>query len=82
MQAMASLGQEDMAEYLKNFQAAQSAKLRHLNLQLTQAQLEVVEEALARFLTAAKADPGGSPNQRGTAMYLLCQQFLSLEEQS
>ena len=82
LQAMASMGEEEMAGYLKNFQAAQRAKLRHLNLQLTQAQLEVVEEALGRFLTAAKENQGGSPNLRGTAMYLLCQKSLDQEDQS
>ena len=82
LQAMASLGEVDMAEYLKNFQAAQPAKLRHFNLQFTPAQLEVVEQAIDRFVAAAKEDQGGSPNQRGTALYLLCQYFLDKEDQS
>ena len=82
LQELASLGQETIAEYLRKFQAAQPARLRHLTLQLTSAQLEVVEAALERFLTAAKEDLGGSPNLRGTALYLLCQKFLDQEEQS
>jgi ParB family chromosome partitioning protein len=44
--AIATLGQEAMADYLKNWQQAQSARLKHLQFQLTPAQLEVVEEAL------------------------------------
>ena len=76
LQALASLGQETMAHYLKNWQQAQSARLKHLQFQLTPIQLEVVEEALTQALPQAKAEQGDSPNARGTALYLLCQAYL------
>jgi ParB family transcriptional regulator, chromosome partitioning protein len=76
LQALASLCQETLADYLKNWQNAQSARLKHLQFQLTPAQLEIVEEALTQVLPQAKEEPGDSPNARGTALYLLCQVYL------
>jgi ParB family chromosome partitioning protein len=76
LQAFASLGQEAMADYLKNWQQAQSARLKHLQFQLTPIQLEVVEEALTQILPQAKEEQGDSPNARGTALYLLCKTYL------
>jgi ParB family chromosome partitioning protein len=76
LQALSSLGQEAMADYLKNWQQAQSARLKHLQFQLTPIQLEVVEEALTQALPQAKTEQGDSPNARGTALYLLCKTYL------
>ena len=77
LQALSSLGQESMADYLQNWQLAQAARLKHLQIQLTPIQLEVVEEALSSFLgQAKKATRGDSPNTRGTALFLLCQEYL------
>ena len=58
LQAMASLGHQDMASYLEDWQKAQGARLKHLQLQLTPVQLEVVEEALARFIPRSRPIPG------------------------
>jgi ParB family transcriptional regulator, chromosome partitioning protein len=82
LQVMASLGQETMADYLKNWQNAQGARLKHLQFQLTPAQLEIVEEALTQLLPRAKEKPEDSPNARGTALFLLCQTYLEYKEQS
>jgi ParB family chromosome partitioning protein len=82
LQALASLGQETLADYLKNWQNAQSARLKHLQFQLTSAQLEIVEEALTQLLPLAKAASGDSPNARGTALFLLCQTYLEYKEKS
>ena len=79
LQALSSLGQEAMAEYLQIWQAAQAAKLKHLQFQLTPAQLEVVEEALSKLLPQAKKAQEESPNTRGTALYLLCLRYLKEE---
>jgi ParB family chromosome partitioning protein len=76
LQVLSSLGQETMSHYLNNWQQAQSARLKHLQFQLTPAQLEIVEEALTLVLPQAKAEQGDSPNARGTALYLLCQAYL------
>jgi ParB family transcriptional regulator, chromosome partitioning protein len=76
LQALSALGQDTMANYLKNWQQIQSARLKHLQFQLTPAQLEIVEEAVTQLLPRAKSAPGDSPNARGTALYLLCQGYL------
>ncbi len=79
LQALSSLRQDSMADYLQNWQRAQAAKLKHLQFQLTPAQLEVVEEALSQLLPQAKEARGESPNTRGTALYLLCLRYLKVE---
>ena len=73
---LASLGQEDMAEYLQGWQKAQQARLKHLQFQLIPSQLEIVEEALARFIPIARKSLGDSPNAKGTALFLLCSEYL------
>ncbi len=80
LQALASLGQESMAQYLSDWERVQAARLRHLQFQLLPAQLEVVEEALEHILPQARQAQGESPNVRGTALYLLCKGFLAQEE--
>ena len=76
---LVSLGQEDMAAYLKAWEQAQAARLKHLTVQLTPAQQKVVEEALGRFMSQAKEVRGDRPNTRGTALLLLCQAYLNNE---
>ena len=79
LQWLSSVGQQEMAEYLQNWQQAQVAKLQHLQFQLLPYQLEVVEEALSRLFSQAKKDRGPNPNIRGTALFLMCQHFLTEE---
>ena len=67
-----------MADYLQNWEQAQEARLRHLQFQLTDDQLAVIEQALARLLPKAKKK-GYNPNARGNALYL-SMQILSGEE--
>ena len=78
--ALASLGQQDLAGYLQNWQQSQSARLRRLTFQSTPAQLEVIEEALAQVLSqVSDADTNNpNPNPRGNALYLLCRSYLEL----
>jgi ParB family chromosome partitioning protein len=78
LNAFASLGQQDLAGYLQNYQQAQVARLKHLTFQSTPAQLEVIEEALARVMPQAGKTPGDNPNPRGNALYLLCKSYLEL----
>ena len=82
LKALVSVGQEDMAKYLQNWQEAQEVRLRHLLFQLLPSQLEVVEEALARLIPEAKESGSDSPNMRGTALYLICKRILELEKAS
>jgi ParB family chromosome partitioning protein len=78
LNAFASLGQQDLADYLQNWQQSQAARLKHLTFQSTPAQLEVIEEALARVMPQAGKTPGDNPNPRGNALYLLCKSYLEL----
>jgi ParB family chromosome partitioning protein len=66
--ALASLGHQDLAGYLQNYQQAQVARLKHLTFQFTPDQLEVIEEALARVMPQTEKTPGDNPNPRGNAL--------------
>ena len=76
---LAELGQQDLAEQLRAWQQAQTARLKHLQFQLTESQLEVIEEALSRMLPEARRNMGESPNARGTALFELCKAYLELQ---
>jgi ParB family transcriptional regulator, chromosome partitioning protein len=74
--AVATIGQSDLAEHLQAWQQAQSARLRHMQLQFSNEQLETVEKALDMVMAKAKDSTNGNPNIRGTAMYLLAKYYL------
>jgi ParB family chromosome partitioning protein len=76
LEELASLGQETLEEHLESWQKAQRAKLKHFAVQLTEEQLDVVEEALKTFLPCTKALKEENPNIRGNALYLLCRGYL------
>ena len=78
LQSLTALGEQSIAQAIQQWEQTQKARLRHLTFQLTDAQLEVVEEVLHRLLCLAAGDDQ-SPNQRGTALYLLCLGFLDRE---
>ena len=80
--SLCSLGQEDVAAYLQSWQQAQEARLRHMQFQLTTAQMEVVEEVMAQLMPRARESQDDSPNARGTALFLLCTAYLEREEGS
>jgi ParB family chromosome partitioning protein len=80
LKSFSALRQEDMTTYLKNWQVSQSAKLKHLQFQLSPAQLEVVEKVLVRFVSDVKKNQVNVPNIRGTALYLLCKDYLEKGE--
>jgi ParB family transcriptional regulator, chromosome partitioning protein len=76
LSALSTIGQDDLAEHLKAWQQAQSARLRHMQLQFSQEQLQTVEQALDMVIAKAKNTSGNNPNIRGTAMYLLARYYL------
>ncbi|MFC2070408.1 ParB/RepB/Spo0J family partition protein [Chloroflexota bacterium] len=76
LRSLTSFNEIDLAEHLQAWQKAQAAKLKHMSLQFTNKQLETVEEALQRIMPKVKNEENNSPNQRGTAIYLLCKYYL------
>ncbi len=77
---LASLGRQDMAGYLQEWQHAQAARLRHFSAQLTDDQLALVHETLEPFVAQVSAGDGGNPNREGLALLLLCQTYRELRE--
>ena len=78
LQALTAIGEQSIVQAFQQWEQAQKARLRHLTFQLTNAQLEVVEEALQRLLPL-NAGNDQSPNKRGGALYLLCLGYLERE---
>ena len=76
LQALATLGQEDLAAHLRAWQQAQSAKLKNLQFRLTPGQLETVDEALDRIMPQVSEARADNPSIRGNALHLLCQMYL------
>ena len=76
LKALVSFDQIDLAQHLQAWELAQAARLKHMVLQLTPQQLETVEEAINRIMPDVKKDNSGSPNNRGTAIFLLCKFYL------
>jgi len=74
--AATSLGQESLVDSLRAWENTKGARLHHCTFQLTSSQIEVVEKALTRVLPQARQAKGDSPNDRGTALYILCQSYL------
>lgn len=73
--ALFSLGQQDIAEYLNVQQRALGARLHHFNVQLTSAQIQVVNQALDRVANDMTGRRN-NPNRRGAALYGLCHDYL------
>jgi ParB family chromosome partitioning protein len=76
LQALSTIGQDDMAQHLEAWQQAQAARLRHMQLQFSSEQLETVEKALDMVMAKARNSTNGNPNIRGVAMYLLARFYL------
>jgi ParB family chromosome partitioning protein len=79
LKSLAAINQTDLAEHLKAWEQTQSAKLKHMQLQLTPKQLEVVEKALSRIMSKTKDSSFDNPNNRGNAIFLLCNYYLERE---
>jgi ParB family transcriptional regulator, chromosome partitioning protein len=76
LQALSSLGQEDLAQHLQAWQRAQAVKLKHMILQFSGQHLAVVEEAIRQVITQVDNKDSNNPNVRSNAIYLLCKEYL------
>ena len=81
LQALTSMGKQSIAQALQLWEQAQKARLHHLVFQLTDVQLEVVEEVLQRLMPITAIQPE-SPNKRGGALYRLCRDYLEGNRES
>jgi len=80
LKSLSLVNEMDLAEHLKAWEEAQVARLRHMQLQFTDEQLETVEEAVSLMIHKAKADGFDNPNTRGNAVFLLCKFYLERSE--
>ncbi|OBW61024.1 ParB/RepB/Spo0J family partition protein [Dehalococcoides mccartyi] len=76
LQTLAAINKESLADHLKAWEQAQTAKLSHLQLQFTRPQLETVQEAVSLIMPVAKNSPKDNPNTRSTAIFLLCKFYI------
>jgi ParB family transcriptional regulator, chromosome partitioning protein len=76
LKSLSTINEVDLAEHLQAWDKAQLARLRHMQLQFTDKQLEVVEEAVSSIIPKVKDDSFGNPNTRGNAVFLLCKFYL------
>ena len=75
LKSLTSIGQEDMAAYLQNWERAKATRLNTLQFRLSSSQQSLVEEALSKVMPMV-SKAGNNPNTRGNALFLLCQKFL------
>jgi ParB family chromosome partitioning protein len=80
LQSLASLGTGSLASSLRQWQQRRSSRLHLLSFKLTAPQLAVVNEALSRFMARAADATSENPNLRGTALYLLCKDYVERRE--
>jgi ParB family transcriptional regulator, chromosome partitioning protein len=76
LKSLSTINEMDLAEHLQAWDKAQLARLRHMQLQFTDKQLETVEEAVSSIIPKAKDESFGNPNTRGNAIFLLCKFYL------
>ena len=76
LKSLSLINEMDLTEHLKAWEEAQAARLRHMQLQFTDEQLETVEKAVSLIITRAKEDGFNNPNTRGNAVFLLCKFYL------
>ncbi len=76
LKSLSLINEMDLAENLKTWEEAQVARLRHMQLQFTDKQLETVEKAISLVIHEAKENGFDNPNIRGNAVFLLCKFYL------
>ncbi len=76
LKSLSLINEMDLAEHLKAWEEARAARLRHMQLQFTNEQLEIVEEAVSLIIHEAKENGFDNPNIRGNAVFLLCKFYL------
>ena len=78
LRQLASVGQQDMADYLRASEQVRAARLHHFSAQLTSEQSAFVDSVLHTFREQVRAGDDGNPNVSGLALYRLCQAYIDL----
>ena len=73
--ALSHLTERDVAAQIEEWERTQRARVQHISFQLTNAQREVVEQALASAETAVAAD-GANSSVRGNALFAVCTAYV------
>lgn len=76
LHSLSTINETDLAEHLQAWDKAQVARLRHMQLQFTDKQMETVEEAVSLITPQVKGNGFDNPNTRGNAFFLLCKFYL------
>lgn len=80
LKSLASLGVESIADSLSAWQKAQVARLRRLQFQLTEAELQIVERTLKLATDSGTFSDAGSPNRRGAVLTAICRAYIKHAE--
>lgn len=80
LKSLSTINETDLAEHLQAWDKAQVARLKHMQLQFTDKQLETVEEAVSLMIPKVKGNGFDNPNTRGNAFFLLCKFYLDRRE--
>ena len=78
LRQLASVGQHDMADYLRASEQVRAARLHHFSAQLTSEQSAFVDSVMHTFREQVRAGDDGNPNVSGLALYRLCQAYIDL----
>ena len=69
-----TLGQEDLAEHLRQWERARSVRLHNVILTFSEQQLELFEAAVSLVSPEATKSPG-NPNRRSNAVVEICREY-------
>ena len=73
--ALSHLTERDVAAQIEEWERTQRARVQHISFQLTNAQREVVEQALASAEAVVAAD-GANSSVRGNALFAVCTAYV------
>ena len=79
LRSLSTLGQNNIAGYLENWDKERLKRLKHMPFQLTGDQYQTVEQALLLVKEKAKELKDINPNIKGNCLFLVCEHFMERE---
>ena len=80
LQALVSLGEEDLAAHLQAWQQSRAARLKLLQFRVMKPHAQVVHRAVDLALQQHADEEAGVPNARGGALYRICKWYLQASD--